>query len=151
MHFPDPEHAPATIAFHLNDQAVSLPDQHLLHTWLTAIAEAEGKSIQSLEYIFCNDEALLQINRQYLGHDTLTDIITFPFAQNPIEAEIYISAERVRENASFYDEPAANEFCRVIVHGLLHMCGFRDTSEEEKAVMREKEDYYLGILNKSIV
>jgi len=115
--------------------------------WIERVCELERKSIDSLDYIFVNDEYLLSINQKYLNHDTLTDIVTFNLGEeNQIEGEIYISLERVAENASKFDVAPKNELNRVIVHGLLHLLGYDDHSAEEKEVMRSKEDYYLSIL-----
>ncbi len=95
-------------------------------------------------YGLCSDSHLLDLNRQYLQHDTLTDIITFPYATDPIEAEIYISLDRVRENAKTYSGGDYDaEFHRVVVHGLLHMCGYDDHSVADRQIMRARESYYL--------
>lgn len=112
--------------------------------WLDEVAKSEKKTISNLLYIFCTDAFLLDINQRYLHHDTLTDIITFPYESNPIEAEIYISLERVFENAETFSQGEKHhELARVLVHGLLHMCGYTDHSEEEKEKMRAKESHYL--------
>ncbi|MCB0686359.1 MAG: rRNA maturation RNase YbeY [Saprospiraceae bacterium] len=116
-------------------------------SWLKGVAAEEGKSIDHILYVFCDDSFLLDLNQQYLNHDTLTDIITFPYSDNPISAEIYISLERVQENAAAYNNGNYYlELCRVIVHGLLHMCGYNDHNPLEKETMRNKESHYLQAL-----
>ncbi|MBK8502324.1 MAG: rRNA maturation RNase YbeY [Saprospiraceae bacterium] len=112
--------------------------------WLAEVAKSEKKHISNLLYIFCTDSFLLDINQRYLNHDTLTDIITFPYNNNPIESEIYVSLERVFENADTFSQGhKLYELARVLVHGLLHMCGYSDNSEEGKRTMRAKESHYL--------
>lgn len=116
--------------------------------WLKSVALAEEKIISKLQYHFCSDYQLLDLNLQYLQHDTLTDIITFPYDTDPIEAEIYISLDRVTENAKTYSNgDYFLELNRVLVHGLLHMCGYSDHSLEEQEIMRYKESHYLEKLN----
>lgn len=125
---------------------VPIPDLNYdeIIVWLTNVANEEDKSLASLDYIFCNDQYLHKINHDYLAHDTYTDIITFPYSYNPIESEIYISLDRVRENAkTFGDGEMRAELLRVIVHGLLHMCGYCDHTDKEKELMRRVETKYL--------
>jgi len=115
--------------------------------WILRFVSAQGKGIESLEYIFCSDEYLLELNKQHLGHDYYTDILTFPYA--PPEAdmllgEIYISIDRVKENAASFRESFRNELHRVMIHGVLHLLGQDDHGEEE-AVMRQKEQSALGL------
>lgn len=115
--------------------------------WLREIAQEENFKIQDLSYVFCSDEYLLNINIQHLDHDTFTDIITFDLSSEPtlpiIEAEIYISIDRVKENASKFNQSFPSELSRVLSHGILHLCGYKDKSPVEQKIMREKEDYYL--------
>ncbi len=113
-------------------------------SWLKSVALAETKIIANLQYYFCSDSQLLDLNLQYLQHETLTDIITFPYATDPIEAEIYISLDRVTENAKTYSNgDFFLELNRVLVHGLLHMCGYNDQKLEDQKIMRDKESLYL--------
>jgi rRNA maturation RNase YbeY len=100
---------------------------------------------KTISYIFCNDEFLLKLNQQYLNHDTLTDILTFTLSNSsmPLVSEIYISVERVKENAINLDVPFLSELYRVMVHGVLHLCGYSDHSDSEKLIMRQREDFYL--------
>lgn len=100
---------------------------------------------EAVNYIFCSDKELWRINREYLKHDTYTDIITFDLSDNPrlIIADIYISVDRVRENAGLIGQTLRNELLRVIFHGALHLAGLKDKSTKDKRAMRKKEDYYL--------
>lgn len=133
------------ITFHdQTDAQLNLPDQEKLRKWLLTTAETEGKPISRLHYTFVSDEELLGINQKYLEHDTYTDIITFPYSYDPIESEIFISLERVKDNAKALDTTPEQELLRVLVHGLLHMCGYHDTSDEEKRAMRQREEYHLA-------
>ena len=115
--------------------------------WLKDVAIREQKELKLLSYAFCDDAFLLDLNQEYLKHDTLTDIITFPYNTNPIEAEIYISFDRVKENAIAYSQGnTLQELQRVLVHGLLHMCGYDDHDHQRKQEMRAKEAFYLDLL-----
>ncbi len=101
----------------------------------------------SVQYVFCSDEYLLKINRQFLQHDFYTDIITFNLAKtkDPVEGEIYISLNRVKDNARLLKQPVVLELHRVIFHGILHLCGYKDKTQAAAALMRKKEDYYLAL------
>lgn len=116
---------------------------------LTYIAESiflkEGKSVDSLSLVFCSDMYLLKINQDYLQHDTYTDIISFNYAtkNEPVNGELYISMDRVKENAGFFNTSIEAERARVIFHGVLHFCGYKDKTTEQKKIMRSKEDEYL--------
>lgn len=103
--------------------------------------------IEFVQYVFCDDEYLLTLNQEHLDHDTLTDIITFRYQEhpNPIESDIYISVERVRENALNFGVTFENELHRVMVHGILHLLGFKDKGEEAEKEMRSQEDLALSI------
>jgi len=125
---------------------VTLRERSRLKQFLCSLAKKEGKKIESLNVIFCNDAQLLEINQSFLQHDDYTDIITFdlsPVKNGPITAEIYISAERVRENAKTFNVPVNRELHRVAFHGLLHLCGYGDKKPKEVKVMRKKEEFYL--------
>ncbi len=114
-------------------------------TWLRATAEAEGFKIKTLNYIFCSDQYLISINKEFLNHDDYTDIITFDNSETikNIEGDIYISIQRVRQNAETFCITFNVELSRVIIHGLLHLTGYKDKLPEEKALMTLKEDEYL--------
>ncbi|SKC19256.1 rRNA maturation RNase YbeY [Dyadobacter psychrophilus] len=113
--------------------------------WIKNTSISEGYEIADLNYIFCDDEYLLEINKQYLDHDYFTDIITFDNSEedNVIEGDIYISVDRVKENAATFHADFETEMRRVLIHGLLHLMGYDDTDEKLKAAMRAKEDQYL--------
>jgi rRNA maturation RNase YbeY len=113
--------------------------------WLKLASISEGYEIADLNYIFCDDNYLLEINKQYLDHDYFTDIITFDNSEedNVIEGDIYISVDRVRENAATFHADFETEMRRVLIHGLLHLMGYDDTDEKLKSAMRAKEDQYL--------
>jgi probable rRNA maturation factor len=130
-----------TIQFHLL-KAISLRDRMLLKAFLRLLFQKEKVKLADLQYIFCSDDRLLEINKQFLNHDYYTDIITFNLseANQPINAEIYISVDRVRENAREFSSSLQKELHRVIFHGALHLCGYKDKTAEEQKVMREMED-----------
>ena len=136
----------ATIIFNNNGISPTLKDKPFLKIMLTSIFEEEGFDFESVSYIFCTDEYLLRLNQQYLNHDTLTDVITFTLSETslPIISEIYISVERVRENAVLHKATYEDEIHRVMIHGILHLCGYSDHTPELKFEMRTKEDYYLN-------
>ena len=117
--------------------------------WLSEVIKNEGFKEGEINYIFVDDDTLLEKNKEYLNHDTYTDIITFDTSDEPgeISGDIYISTDRVIENSREYGVPYPEEMHRVLVHGILHLCGYDDKTEEEKKKMREKEDYYLSQLD----
>jgi len=132
------------IAFLTEDITFELKEKLKHKAWLKEAAKAEGFRIGELNYIFCSDVYLLDINQKYLGHDTLTDIVTFDNSEDPkmIEGDIFISIERVQENALKFDT-AGSELKRVMVHGLLHLAGYKDKDKAQKELMRNKENEYL--------
>lgn len=133
------------IHFFEEDIRVPLKNKLAIKKWLKELALAEGKKIVELNYVFCSDEYLLEINKQYLNHQTLTDIITFDQSEHElkIEGDIYISYERVLENGKQLNTEK-NELFRVMAHGLLHLIGYKDKKPEEQITMRSKEDFYLN-------
>lgn len=134
--------------FNENEEIVfSLRQPTQVKNWLKEIAKQEGYKIDDLNYIFCTDEFLLKMNEEYLQHDTYTDIITFDLSEDEggINGEIYISLERVADNAKKFKTEKEDELHRVIVHGLLHLVGYKDKNHAEKAGMREKEDACLAL------
>jgi probable rRNA maturation factor len=135
------------ISFFVEDIEFSLPNESKVSSWLSKVIENEDYKLFELNYIFCTDEYLLGINLQYLNHDTFTDIITFDNSEEDdlIEGDIFISIERVRENAHLFNVEFINELLRVLVHGVLHLCGYHDKSTKESLVMRQKEDYYIQL------
>ena len=132
------------IAFLTEDITFELKEKLKHKAWLKDAAKAEGFKIGELNYIFCSDAYLLDINQKYLGHDTLTDIVTFDNSEDPkmIEGDIFISIERVRENALKFDT-AESELKRVMVHGLLHLAGYKDKGKAHKELMTIKENEHL--------
>ena len=110
--------------------------------WLKKIAASAGFNIKELNYVFCSDEYLYKMNRDYLKHDTYTDIITFDNSEkkNDIEGDIFVSIDRVRENAKTHTQEVETEMNRVLAHGLLHLMGYKDKTQEEAALMRLKEE-----------
>ena len=126
---------------------VSLKQRTELKRFIQEIFRREKKKLSSLNYIFCSDRRLLEINRQFLQHDYYTDIITFELsvAGQPIEGEIYVSTDRVRDNASQHKTVFNRELHRVIFHGVLHLCGYKDKTTSQEMLMREKEEHYLSL------
>jgi probable rRNA maturation factor len=137
-----------TISFH-DEDAGFLPDNFTeLKRWIQQVIKREGCTLQQLAYIFCSDAYLHRINIDYLQHDTYTDIITFPYEDPPlIHSDIFISVERVRDNAQQYNLPFQQELHRVAIHGVLHLCGYPDKTPEEAQKMRQKEDEALHLLS----
>jgi probable rRNA maturation factor len=133
------------ITFHEEDITYKLKNKTAVRKWITDTIKAEGYSLRELTYIFCTDEYLLQINRQYLDHDTYTDIITFDNSEDKgiIVGDIFISIERIRENAARFGVTDVQELHRVIIHGTLHLLGYKDKSVADKKKMTLKEDFYL--------
>ncbi len=117
-----------------------------IREWVKTTAKAEGRSTGDVNFVFCSDPYLLTINKQYLNHHTLTDIITFDNTEQKhvLSGDVFISIDRVRENANSYSVSERDELHRVIIHGILHLCGYRDKTAEDQELMREKEDFYLA-------
>ncbi len=116
--------------------------------WLEEIILSEGKKLGDINYIFCDDEYLLKINQDYLQHDYYTDIITFDSVKGKtISGEIFVSLQRISDNASTLSKNDEEELRRVLAHGILHLCGYKDKSEEEEKQMRSKEDIYIAKYN----
>lgn len=140
------------VYFFFDNTRVTLKNRTLLKDFIGSIFRKEGRKLGQLNYIFCTDERLLQINREYLAHDYYTDIITFDLSDQPglTTAEIYISVDRVRDNAVTNSSTLEKELLRVIFHGVLHLCGYRDKSAEEQSQMREKEDHYITAYLKKV-
>tara|TARA_B110000008_G_C16940634_1_gene552299 strand:+ start:1002 stop:1412 length:411 start_codon:yes stop_codon:yes gene_type:complete len=126
---------------YINTDKISTED---ISNWLKDVTTKEGKEIGELVYVFCNDDYLIEKNMQFLKHDTLTDVITFDYCNEEIiSGDILISTERVKENALKYEVDFLTELHRVMVHGLLHLLGYKDKNEKDAKKMREKENYYL--------
>jgi len=120
-------------------------EPELLVLWLSAAIENEGFRCGNINVIFCSDDHLLDINRTYLDHDYYTDIVTFDYsAESILSGDLFISIDRVVENSAHFNESFLTELRRVCVHGVLHLCGFKDKSDEEARIMRSKERFYLN-------
>ena len=136
------------INFFNEDIDFILENPEEINKWITQVIEDNSFTINQLNYIICSDNYLLEINRSYLSHDTLTDIITFDNSDedNTVEADIFISLERVKENSEQLKTDITTEFNRVLIHGVLHLIGWNDKTQEDKAEMREKEEACLSLL-----
>ncbi len=148
------KHSPGSLPFSINevtfntvDTTYILKQKRIIKSWIKETIKREKRSTGNLSFNFCTDEYLLQVNRDHLKHDYYTDIITFDFCEDRIvSGDIYISIDRVKENAKAQRESSANELCRVIIHGVLHLCGYKDKKPADARLMRQKEDYYLSLL-----
>ncbi|MFS4415460.1 rRNA maturation RNase YbeY [Maribacter sp. 2307ULW6-5] len=135
------------IHFHY-ETGFGLEKESSFKKWLVACAASEGFSIGDIAYVFCDDQRLLQINKEYLNHDSFTDIITFDYVMgNTLSADIFISVERVADNAQHYQVTFEKEMCRVMVHGLLHLMGYKDKSEQDGVLMRAKEEEKINMFH----
>lgn len=136
------------ISFLNDDNSFAWENSETIAKWLNQVAEKEGSKITDLTYVYCSDLKLLEINEQFLSHNYFTDIITFDLSDNDssIEGEIYISIERVLDNAKTFESEKELELSRVHVHGLLHLLGYDDHSDSEREMMRNKENHYLSLL-----
>jgi probable rRNA maturation factor len=118
-----------------------LENQSHYSAWIASVIESEDKTLGEINYVFCNDDYLLEMNIKHLQHDTLTDIITFDYTLgNLLSGDIFISVERVKDNAHDFVVPFEEELKRVMVHGILHLCGYNDKTESDEQQMRSKED-----------
>ncbi len=135
------------ICIHYQDIQFKLPDKTKTLSWILETIKSKGKECGDINIIFCSDEFLLNINKEYLHHDYYTDIITFDHSDNPdfLESDIYISVDRVKENAIEYDISFIDELHRVMIHGVLHLLGLNDKTKSEKEEMRKIEDHYLAL------
>ena len=123
-----------------------LTEEKELVSWLQFVLDQEDRDLGEVSYIFCNDDYLLDINSKHLKHNTLTDIISFDYSLGKVvSGDIYISVDRVRENAGINDIAFRDELHRVMAHGILHYIGYKDKSKDDKSEMRSKEDYYLSL------
>lgn len=134
------------VIYNVEDVDFQLVNQDLLSAWIEKTIDTEGATLGAVSYIFCSDDYLHQMNVEYLNHDTLTDVITFPYNDNPIEGDIFISIDRVKDNAQDLNIAFNDELHRVMIHGVLHLCGYTDETDEQEAEVRQKEDEYLKTL-----
>jgi len=131
------------------NEDVSFPKikRKIISDWIKEVIGLEGKSCGDITIIFCSDDYLLNVNRQYLNHDYYTDIITFDYVDKQlISGDIFISIDRIAENSEIYNSGFKNELHRIVVHGVLHLLGYKDKSKKDKLLMTEKEDTYLKLL-----
>lgn len=136
------------VSYFLQDIDFVFKHKRLNNSWLKLVAESEIKKLGNINIIFCSDNYILDVNVKYLGHDYYTDIITFDYCEKDIlSGDLFISIDTVRDNAEFYKTEFNDELNRVIVHGLLHLIGYDDHTQEEQKIMREKENYYLELRN----
>ena len=136
------------ICFYNEDVAYRLLCKEKIRLWFFDILKEEKKDNGVISFIFCSDEYLLGINRQYLDADYFTDVITFDFTGNDyISGDVFISVDRVKENAKLYKQKYYHEMLRVMLHGVLHLCGYKDKTDKQERQMRKKEDYYLQKFN----
>lgn len=135
------------ITFQAENIAFPKIKRQITKKWIELVAENNGKKIGEISYLFCNDEKILEVNREYLSHDYYTDIITFDYSEDDkITGDIIISLDTVRTNSQKYQTELMEELNRVIIHGILHLCGLNDKSPEEEKVMREAENQALNLL-----
>ncbi|WNH13995.1 rRNA maturation RNase YbeY [Thalassobellus suaedae] len=125
-----------------------LDDETVISKWISDTISLESYKLEEINYVFCDDEYLHKLNVEFLNHDTLTDIISFDYSMGKlIQGDIYISVERVADNARDFDVSFVEELHRVIIHGVLHYCGYKDKTDDDAKIMREKENHYLGQLD----
>ena len=125
-----------------------LTNETQIEKWISKVIQSENKTTGEISYIFCNDDYLLKLNQEHLNHDTLTDIISFDYTMgNELSGDIFISVERVQDNANDYKVTFENELLRVMAHGVLHYCGYKDKTEKDEAIMRIKEDEKLKMFH----
>jgi len=137
------------MAISFQAENIKLPDikKRRISEWIKAVAGSYSKTVGEIAYLFCNDDKILEVNRQYLKHDFYTDIITFDYSEeDKISGDIFISLDTVRSNSQKYTTDYQEELYRVIIHGILHLCGLDDGSEDEKKSMREAENSALKLL-----
>ena len=134
------------ISYFFEDTDFQFKNRTINNRWLRLVAESEIRRIGQISIIFCSDNYILDVNQQYLQHDYFTDIITFDYCEGDrLSGDLFISVDSVRENALEYGTEFAEELNRVIVHGLLHLIGYDDHNDEDIAMMRKKENYYLSL------
>jgi rRNA maturation RNase YbeY len=138
----------SSITFFSEETKFILSNDELIKKWIKNAIISEKKELGEVSYVFCPDEYLYKINVEYLQHKTYTDIITFDYTEeNVINGDIFVSVERVKENAQLYKTTFENELNRVIIHGILHLLGYKDKSDDDAKTMRNKEDFYLSLLS----
>lgn len=134
------------IHFFSEDISFTFPEKLVVRSWINETIRSENYKLGELNFIFCSDEYLLKINQEYLNHGTYTDIVTFDNSETPgtIVGDIFISIDRIRENAEKFKVTPRDELHRVVIHGTLHLLGYTDKNKKSKSLMTEKEDEYLS-------
>ena len=136
-----------SVSFHRENVSLNA-DEKLIIKWLTNSVNSLDYSIGELSFVFCSDDYLRKLNIKHLNQDYLTDVITFDYSKEmSLIGDVFISTERVKENAKLFNVSFNEELFRVIIHGVLHLCGFKDKTKEEKAEMRSKENDFLSLIN----
>ena len=139
------------VRYYTDDCSFRLPQKRLIAKWLRSVAEAEGYTLGDVTYIFCSSAVHRKMNIDFIGHDYFTDIITFDYSdlrgEGVVSGDIFIDVETVRDNARIYGTTAREEMLRVVVHGVLHLCGQKDKTERAEKQMHRKEDKYLALLD----
>ena len=134
------------INFFTEDVSFTLKGKKIAREWLISSLQKESKTCGDLNYIFCSDEYLKKVNIDFLQHDYYTDIITFDYSEaDEVSGDIYVSIDRIKDNAKQFDKPVYNELSRVLIHGVLHLTGYKDKSDADQKQMTEKEDFYLSL------
>lgn len=134
------------VSYFTQDTGFMFTGKLVNNRWLKIMAESESRKLGNINIIFCSDPYILDINKKYLKHNYYTDIITFDYCEGQVlSGDLFISVDTVRANADFYKTDFSEELNRVIIHGVLHLAGYDDQTDEQKAQMRSKEDYYLKI------
>ena len=136
------------ILFNYENVDFELENTEFYIHWINQTAKNENKEIGDISYVFCSDDYLLDINQRFLEHDFYTDIITFDYSEaNVLSGDLMISIDRVKDNSEKLNTPFSEELKRVMIHGILHLCGYKDKTKEEELLMRSKEDFYLARFN----
>ena len=126
----------------------AIKDKLILTSWIEEVINKESRLLEELVFNFCSDESLLKINKEFLKHDTLTDVITFDYSSSKtVSGEVFISVDRVRENAKEFHQDFNDEIRRVMIHGVLHLCGYKDKTPKDKALMSDMENRHLAFFS----
>lgn len=139
----------ALIQFFSEEVSYKLDHEEKIHDWIIDVIKEENLKPGVINYIFCNDNYLHELNQRFLDRNTLTDVIAFDYreSEDEVSGDVFISIERTEENASTFDQVPEKELLRVIIHGTLHLCGYDDHNAEDKVIITEKEDKYLSLLS----
>lgn len=134
------------VSFHSEQTDYSISNENQISDWLVSVCKKEGKTLAEISIILCSDDYLLEVNRKHLNHDYYTDVITFDYSESPhVSGDIFISVDRVQENAGSFGAEMVDELHRIIVHGTLHLLGYTDKTNSSKEEMTSKEDFYLSL------